>query len=97
MEEKKFKQALIIKQDMVLSQRVVDDVNTKIERLKEFAKKKYRCQIKIIPPDDTYCSIVVDCSYITEDLLKILLSELELEKKGCEEELKKLQKDFEPL
>jgi hypothetical protein len=97
MDEKTYIKAADIKENMYLCQRVVDDVNSKIEDLKTISKNKYVCKIIIKPPQDTYTTIdVCDCR-ISEELLKILITELEAEKSGCEKELKQLQKEFEEL
>ena len=97
MDEKTYIKARNIREDMYLIKRVVDDVNSKIEALKVFAKNKYRCAITIKPPSDTYAPVYVCDCYMTDDLLKILVAELEAEKSGCEKELKQLQKEFEEL
>lgn len=97
MDEKIYIKAADIKENMYLCQRVVDDVNSKIEDLKTISKNKYVCKIIIKPPQDAYTTIdVCDCR-ISEELLKILITELEAEKSGCEKELKQLQKEFEEL
>lgn len=97
MDEKTYIKAADIKENMYLCQRVVDDVNSRTEDLKAIAKNKYVCKIIIKPPQDTYAPIdVCDCR-ISEELLKILITELEAEKSGCEKELKQLQKEFEEL
>jgi len=96
MDEKTFRKAVTIKQDMSLDQRIVDKTNEKIKYLKDIAKSKYKCVIEVRPPSNMYSSIDISC-VITDELLKILVTELEAEKSGCEKELKELQKEFEKL
>ena len=97
MEEQIYRKAAEIKDEINLNQRVVDEIDYKIEKLKKIAEDKHGCNFRIEPPTDTYAPFVIYIKPIKNDLLKIFLKELETEKSIFEKDLKRLQEEFEKL